>query len=197
MPTRPAGGGTDLRQAAKEEARGLDEHDAEAKGEEQLVLVRTAVEGSDHDPLHHHADEHDEQGTGDDGDDERAAVGVGDPAGVAAEHEHRAVRQIEDAERAVNDRQAGGDQREERAEHQPVEALRYEIRPVDHVVARLGEDRVPTLWPASTRPAMPNPSRRYGRHDGVNAPSAPRRAERAVSVRCNRRACSRRRRVSA
>ena len=33
-------------------------------------------------------------------------VGVGDPAGVAAEHEHRAVREVEDAERAVDDRQA-------------------------------------------------------------------------------------------
>ena len=108
---------------------------------EQLILVGPAVEGSHHDPLHHHAKQHDEQGTGDDGDDERAAVGIGDPAGVAAEHEHRAMRQIEDAERAVDDRQAGGDQREERAEHQAIEALRYEGGPVDHVVARVGEER--------------------------------------------------------
>ena len=104
---------------------------------------------ADDDPLHHHADQHDEQRAGDDGDDERAGVGIGDPAGVAAEHEHRAVREIEHAERAVDDRQAGGDQREQRAEHQPVEALRYEVSPVDHVVARVGEDRIPTLWPAS------------------------------------------------
>jgi hypothetical protein len=95
---------------AKAKARGLDEHDAEAKGNEQLVLVGPAVEGSHHDPLHHHAKQHDEQGTGDDGDDERAAVGIGDPAG-------------------------------ERAEHEAVEALRYEGGPVDHVVARVGEER--------------------------------------------------------
>src|SRR5262249_9095066 len=100
-----------------------------------------AVEGSDHEPLHHHAKQHDEQGTGDDGEGERAAVGIGDPTGVAAEHEHRAVRQIEDAERAVDDRQAGRDQREERAEYQAVEALRYKVGPVDHIVARVGEDR--------------------------------------------------------
>ena len=134
-----------LRQTAKEEARDLDEHDAKAKGEKQLILMRTAVEESDNEPFHHDAHEHDEQGTGDYGDDERAGIGISDPAGVTAQHEHRAVRQIEDAERTVNDRQAGGDQREEGAEHQPVEALRYEVRPVDHAAVPAGENGVPTL----------------------------------------------------
>ena len=41
MPTS-CGGGTDLRQAAEEEAHSLDEDDAEAEGDKQLVLVRAA-----------------------------------------------------------------------------------------------------------------------------------------------------------
>src|SRR6185312_16513923 len=39
---------------------------------------------------------------------------------------------------AVDDGQAGGDQREKRAEHQPVEALRNEVGPVDQ--------RAPQSW---------------------------------------------------
>ena len=73
MPTRPGGGGTDLREAAEEEADRFDEDDAEAEGDEDLVLVRPAVEVPDDHALHRHADQHDEQGAGDDRDDERAA----------------------------------------------------------------------------------------------------------------------------
>src|SRR5262245_60372761 len=40
--------------------------------------------------------------------------------------------EVQYAERAVDDRQARGDQREQRTEHEPVEALRNEICPVDH-----------------------------------------------------------------
>ena len=118
MPTSGGRRRHGLRQAAEEKAHRLDEHDAEAEGHQQLVLVRPRVEVADDHPLHHHADQHDEQRAGDDGDDEGARIGIGDPAGVAAEHEHRAVREVEDAERAVDDGQAGGDQREQRAEHQ-------------------------------------------------------------------------------
>ena len=48
----------DLREAAEEEAHDLDEDDAEAEGDEQLVLVRPRIEMADDDPLHHHADHH-------------------------------------------------------------------------------------------------------------------------------------------
>ena len=94
--------------------------------------MRAVIEVADDHALHHHADEHHEQRAGDHRDDEGSGVAVGDKAGVAAEHEHRAVREVEDTERAVDDRQARGDQREQRAEHQPVEHLRNEIRPIDH-----------------------------------------------------------------
>ena len=42
MPTSAGRRRHRLRQAAEEEAHGLDEHDAEAEGDEQLVLVRPA-----------------------------------------------------------------------------------------------------------------------------------------------------------
>ena len=100
---------------------------------------------ADDQPLHHHANQHHEQRAGDHGDDEGAGIGIGDPAGIAAEHEHRAMREIEHAEHAVDDRQAGGDQREQRAQHQPVETLRNEISPVDHVAARVDEDQRPAV----------------------------------------------------
>ena len=95
------------------------------------------VEVADDQPLHHHANQHHEERASDDGEDEGPGIAVGDPAGIAAEHEHRAMRQVKDAERAIDDRQAGGNQRQQRAEHQPVEALRYEVGPVDHASARL------------------------------------------------------------
>ena len=113
-------------------------HDAEAEGDQKLILVRPAVEVADDDPLHHHADDHHEQRAGDHRDDEGVGIGVGDIAGVAAEHEHRAMREVEHAERAVDDRQAGRDQRQQRAEHQPVEHLRNEISPIDHDSAIAG-----------------------------------------------------------
>ena len=98
--------------------------------------MRAVVKVADDPALNRHADQHHEQGAGDDGDDERAGIGVGDPASVAAEHEHRAVREVQHAERAVDDGEARGDQREKRSQHQSVETLRYEIRPVDHGAVR-------------------------------------------------------------
>src|SRR4051812_47104208 len=94
--------------------------------------MRAAVEMTDDHTLHHDTDEHDENGSGDHRSNERPCVAVGEPTGVAAEHEHRAVREVQYSERAVNDGQAGGDQREQRAKHEAVETLRYEIGPVDH-----------------------------------------------------------------
>src|SRR4029077_16962369 len=43
---------------------------------------------------------------------------------------------VEDAERAVDDGQAGGDQRQKRPEHHSVEDLRDKIGPVDHAYVR-------------------------------------------------------------
>ncbi len=135
-PDQGGRGRNGLRQAAEEKAHGLHEHDAKAEGHQQLVLVRPGIEVADDHALHHHADQHDEQRTGDDGDDKGARIGIGDPAGVAAEHEHRAVGKVEDAERAVDDGQAGGDQRQKRPEHHSVEDLRDKIGPVDHAYVR-------------------------------------------------------------
>ena len=125
-----------LRKAAEEKADGLHEHDAEAEGDEELVLVRAGIKVADDHQLHHRSDQHDEQRAGNDGDDEGARISVGDPASIAAQHEHCAVREIEDAERAVDDRQARRDQREKGAEYNAVENLRNKIGPVDHTVVR-------------------------------------------------------------
>ena len=90
------------------------------------------IKVADDHALDQHADEHHEQRARDHRNDEGFGVAVCDKAGVAAEHEHRAVREVEDTERAVDDRQARGNQRKQRAEHQPVEHLRNEISPIDH-----------------------------------------------------------------
>ncbi len=87
---------------------GLDKNDAEPERHEQLVLVRAIVEVADDDALHHGRRRIiDEQRAADHRDDERSGIAVGDLAGIAAEHEHRAVREVEHAERAVDDGQAG------------------------------------------------------------------------------------------
>jgi hypothetical protein len=79
------------------------------------------------------------------------------------------VREVKDAKRAVDDRQAGRNQREKRAEHQPIETLRYEGFPVDHFL------------PAST----PLDSLSYG-HDASYHETAIRQLMSEVA-RCRRR----------
>jgi len=68
--------------------------------------VRALVEVADDHPLHDDADDHDEKRAAKDGGDERAGVVIRQPAGITAQHEHGAVRQIENAERAIDDRQS-------------------------------------------------------------------------------------------
>ena len=203
MPDQPRRRRHHLRQAAEEKADGLHEDDAQAEGDEHLVLVWPGVERADDDPLRYHPDEHDEQRAGDDCDDEGARVSVCHPAGVTAEHEHGAVREVEHAERAIDDRQAGRDQRQQRAEHQPIEALRYKIRPVDHASVRNSCLGAISVKPAGFAPGNMLRQRRHGgcrapRHDGIKAFSAsPIRRRRMAAVRRSRRACSRTHRVSA
>ena len=163
-----------LRKAAEDEADRFHEDDAEAEGDEELILGRAAVEVADDHALHHHADQHDEQRAGDDGGDERARIGVGDPAGVAAEHEHRAMREIQHAERAVDDGEARGDQRKKRAEHQPVETLRYEIRPVDHAVPKYLSRRRSSVAPHPNSAANLQRKQQRTRSRDAKAALAPR-----------------------
>src|SRR5262245_61142963 len=92
---------------------------------------------NDH-PLYQQADDHDENGASYDRSNEGVRVAIGQPASITAKHEHGAVREIEDAERAVDDGQTGRDQREQSAQHQAVETLRYEIGPIDHQSSNSG-----------------------------------------------------------
>ena len=132
MPANSGGGGTSLRLTAEDQAYEFDKNDAETERHQKLIFMRPVVEMPDDDALHQNADNRHEQRSGNDGDDERPGVAVRDITGVTAEHEHRAVRQVQDAERTVDDGQARRDQRQQGAERQPVEHLRYEISPVDH-----------------------------------------------------------------
>src|SRR6185437_10510566 len=109
-------------------------------------FVRTRIEVANDDPLHQHAEDRDEQGADDNRYDERSGIGVGHPSGVTAEHEHRAMREVQDAERAVDDGEPRRDQREQCAEYQPIEALRDEIAPIDHKFSSS---------PRSSRPGFP------------------------------------------
>src|SRR5262249_28028957 len=91
-------------------------------------------------------------------------VAVGQPAGIAAEHEHRAMRQVENAERAVDDCQPRRDQSQQGTEDEPVKALRYEISPADHAPLRAepGCTRTPgslrpSAWPPLVTAALPCP----------------------------------------
>ena len=74
MPANSGGGGTVFDRLPKKKRTSLDEDDAEAEGDQQLVLVRAVVEMADDQPLHQHADDHHEQRAGDHRDDERAGV---------------------------------------------------------------------------------------------------------------------------
>ena len=107
MPDQPRRRRHGFREAAEEKADHLTKTMPRPKVTSNWSSCGLRVEVADDDALHHHADEHHEQRAGDNGDDERTRVGIGQPAGIAAEHEHRAVREVEDAERAVDDRQSG------------------------------------------------------------------------------------------
>src|SRR2546421_569439 len=82
--------------AAVEEADGLDDDHREAERDEELVLVRAAVEVADHHPLHHQPEHHEGERPGDHGDGERVRRLPSRVAGVAAQHEHGAVGEVED-----------------------------------------------------------------------------------------------------
>jgi len=116
----------------KKQADHLNEADAEAKGDEQLIFVGATIEVANNDAFHQDAENHDEHRACRYGDDEGAGIFERDIAGVTTEHEHRAVGEIEHAERSVDDRQAGADQREQRSERQAVEQLGNEIGPANH-----------------------------------------------------------------
>src|SRR5262249_45976210 len=121
----------------------FDQDDAEAERDQKLILMRARVKMADDDALDQYADDHDKKRSRDHRRDERPGVAVGQPAGIAAEHEHGAMREIEDAERAIDDGEARGDQRKQRAEHQPVETLRNEIGPIDHGSATVARKAAP------------------------------------------------------
>ena len=132
MPVRSDGGGTVFDRLEKMKRTASTKHDREAERDEELVFERAAVEVADDDPLHQHADHQQEQRTRDHRDDERPGRLVRDVTRITTEHEHRAVREVQHAERAVDDRQPGADERKQRAEREAVEELRDEIGPGDH-----------------------------------------------------------------
>ena len=115
------GGGTVSDRLPKPRRTSFDDDDADAEGDQELILRRAAVEVADDHQLDEAADHHQEQRAGDHRDDEGPGRLERHVAGIAAQHEHRAVRQVQHAERAVDDGQARADQRQQRARCQSVE----------------------------------------------------------------------------
>src|SRR6478752_304131 len=86
----------------------------------------------DDEALHDDADHPYEKRAGDHRGDERSRRLERYIARIATEHEHRAVREVQHAQRAVDDRESRADEGKQRAERQAVEQLRKEIGPSDH-----------------------------------------------------------------
>src|SRR5262252_5458716 len=131
---------------------------------------------ADDHPLHQHADDHDENRASEDRGDKGVRVAIGQPAGIAAKHEHGAVSEIENAEHAVDDGQAD----ETNASKAP------STKPLKHCDMKLAQL---IIW-----------SRNSGQNDRDAAPRAAEIARGAachVGIRCSRRGYSRTRPVSA
>jgi hypothetical protein len=112
-----------LRLACEEEAHGFDEADAKPESDQKLVFVRPVIKVTDDDAFDRHPEHHHEERTGDHRNDERLRVVIGHQAGITSEHEHRAMRKVQHAERAIDDGQPRADQRQQRTECEPVEKL--------------------------------------------------------------------------
>ena len=176
MPGNSGGGGTSSDFDEKKRRTSSTKTDAEAEGDKKLILMRPAVEMADDDPLHQDADNHHKQRAGDHGDDERAGIAVGDIAGVTAQHEHRAMREVEHAERAIDD----GQSQQISASSAP------SARPLKTCDTKFAQFTMLTASPRHSKCETP----------GTRHASLPRRRGH-VELRYSRRACSRTRPASA
>ncbi len=112
--------------AAEHRTHGLNQDDADAKGDQDLVLWRAMVEQSDHDPFYQHARDKHEQCPNGDPQEPRAGRLQHHEQGIGAQHEQSAVSEVQHAEGAEDDGQATADQGEQRAECEAVECLRQQ-----------------------------------------------------------------------
>src|SRR5574340_1165656 len=117
---------------AEDHPDSFDDDDGSAEVDQDLVLVRPAVEPADQHPLEHHPGDEHEEGAADEPDDERAGGAGNYKHRVRTQHEQRTVREVEHAERAENDGKAAAYERQQRSKREAIEGLREEQRRARH-----------------------------------------------------------------
>ncbi len=115
----------------------LAQHHGEPEGEQQIgAAVAAAVEVAQQGPLEHHADEPDHDRRDHERDQEAAGEHVRRVADIGAEHENDAVREIDDAHDAEDQRQPTGDEEQDRGLRERIEALRQdEAEPIHRTLS--------------------------------------------------------------
>ena len=101
------------RVAAEQRAHGFHQHDAGAEGDQDLVLGRPAVEQPHHHTLDDHADEQHEDEHRGQSEEPRTGCVQHDIGDIGADHEQRAVGEVQHAQGAKDDGQAAADQGEQ------------------------------------------------------------------------------------
>jgi hypothetical protein len=136
------------------------DHQHQREGREQLEQLRRLVDAAKENDLDQRADHGDHQRRSDDAapEAEPAADLRGEAVGeIDAQHVERAVRDIDDARDAEDQRQAGRDEEQPRCRRQPVEGLEQECVEGHRAVVRLylsaGASPLPACGERSTREA--------------------------------------------
>jgi hypothetical protein len=116
-----------LAQRAEHVANSLDDHNAEAEGDQDLILLRPRVVEANKPTLGSQANQQQHQRAQCERGGERVEMAQHHESRVGAQHEHRAVREIEHAQGAENDGEPTGDQRQQATERDTVKCLREEL----------------------------------------------------------------------
>ena len=121
-----------LAQAAEDVTDGLDHHDAESERDQDLIFLRPAIVEADQAALGRQPTSKSSSAPSASARDKRIPVAEHDECRIGAEHEHGAMGEIENAERAENDGKPAGNQRQQAAERDTVEGLREKLREGGH-----------------------------------------------------------------
>lgn len=99
--------------AAEQRAHRFHQHDAGAEGDQDLVLGRTLIEQPHDNALDDHADQQHEHEHHDEGEEPRAGGVQHHVGNVGADHEQRAMREVQYPQGAQDDGQSARDQGEQ------------------------------------------------------------------------------------
>jgi hypothetical protein len=115
----------------------LDDDDTRSERDEKLILRRAVVEPSDQPALQQRAEDEHEHGSREHADDEGAGIAGHHIDRIGADHEQRAMRQVEHAQRAENDGEPAAYERQQHPKGKAVEGLRNQQRRAGHLTLRL------------------------------------------------------------